>query len=71
MNHGGRVYELDTDLLLADLQAMLRRNGIDVREGPPAGVWWFHSDEAADAIGRQTTELFGRIIAANLREIEQ
>jgi hypothetical protein len=71
MKHGGRVYELDTDALLAKLQAMLRQNGIDVREQIPAGVWWFHSDQRRDAIGRRLTEIFGQMVSESLREIEQ
>ena len=71
LNGGGHVYELDTDALLSGLQAVLLQNGVDVREGPPAGVWWIHSEEAQEDIGRRTTELFGRIIAETLRKIEQ
>ena len=71
MKHGGRVYELDTDALLADLQAMLLQHGMDVREQTPAGVWWFHSNEDGDAIGRRATEMFRQILAEHLREIEQ
>lgn len=71
MNDPGRVYEFDTNTLLADLQAMLEHSGIDVREQTPAGVWWFHTDEAGDAIASSVTDLFGRLVRMNLREIEQ
>jgi hypothetical protein len=71
MSHERHVYELDTDALLATLQAMLRRNGIDAREQIPAGVWWLHSDQPRDAIGRELTDIFRQVVSKSLREIEQ
>jgi hypothetical protein len=71
MSHERHVYELDTDALMATLQTMLRRNGIDVREQIPAGVWWLHSDQPRDAIRRELTDIFGQIVSGSLREIEQ
>jgi hypothetical protein len=71
MNHERRVYELDSDAVLANLQAMLRQSGIEVREQIPAGVWWFHSEQRRDAIERRLTEIFGQIVSESLREIQQ
>ena len=71
MSHERHVYELDTDALLANLQAMLRQNGIDAREQIPAGVWWLHSDQRRDEIERRLTETFGQIVSESLREIDQ
>jgi hypothetical protein len=67
-----RVYELDTDGLLADLMARLADEGFDVVEQIPVGVWWIATEPGGKAdLCEQLGRLFQRLVTERLREVEQ
>jgi hypothetical protein len=71
MNERLRVYELDTDELMAQVESTLVQRGYDVREQIPAGVWWFRTDAEPEAAAEEIAGLFRDLVVAHLRTVEQ